>query len=647
MKKINKQFFSLLLSLVLTLSIALPGFAQEESKQVFDLKIMSTTDIHTVFMNYDYYQDFKDEKAGFVKIASLIEKNKQENQNNLLFDNGDLIQGTPFGDYLARVKGLKDGDTYPMIAAMNKMKYDAASMGNHEFNYGLDFLQKVIVKADFPYINSNIYKEGTQEPFFKPYVILDRTFKDQSGKEVKLKVGVIGFVPPQIMTWDGANLKGKVYTKDIVETAQKYVPQMKKEGADLIVAVAHSGLDDSEKKGMDENSAFYLTQIKDIDVVISGHSHKPFPAKTYEGMKNVDLQKGTINNKPVVIAGAFADALGVIDLKVEKTNQGAKVIDSQTKLQPVFDKNKNESLAQVNPEVEKIFLEDHQKALEYIRGSVGEITSPIHSYFALVQDDPSVQLVNNAQKEYVKKKIKSTELEGLPVLSAAAPFKAGGRNGSSYYTNIPKGTIAIKNTADLYVYPNTLYVLKMKGSELKEWLEMASGQFNQVDINKKEEQSIVNIDYPTYNFDIIDGLTYDIDITKPAKYDKKGNVINLNSSRIYNLKYNNKEIDPNMEFLIATNNYRAGGGGGFPGITPEKIVIASPDENRQIIIDYIKEKKTIDPSADGNWKFINLSPEGNYTFISSPDAKIYANENIKLVSPDKDGFAKYRLIIKK
>lgn len=263
---------------------------------------------------------------------------------------------------------------------------------------------------------------------------------------------------------------------------------------------------------------------------------------------------------------------------------------------------------------------------------------------ALGQDDSSIQLVNAAQKWYVEKKIKGTEWEKLPVLSAVAPFKAGTRGNVNYYTNIPKGTLAIKNMADLYVYPNTLYVLKLKGSDIKEWLEMAAGQFNQIDPNKAEEQLLVNDGFPTYNFDVIDGVTYEIDVTKPAKYNKDGKIVSADSERIVNLKYNGKAIDMNGDFLIATNNYRASGGGSFPGINLTKAVIASPDENRQVIVNYIQSLKTVDPKADGNWKFKAI--EGNKAkviLLSSPLTKDYTGKTFEYAGEGPNGYAKYLL----
>jgi 2',3'-cyclic-nucleotide 2'-phosphodiesterase/3'-nucleotidase len=270
-----------------------------------------------------------------------------------------------------------------------------------------------------------------------------------------------------------------------------------------------------------------------------------------------------------------------------------------------------------------------------------------------VQDDPSIQIVTNAQKWYVEKKLQGTDYENVPVLSAGAPFKAGGRSGASYYTNIPKGTIAIKNVADLYVYPNTVHAVMVNGAELKEWLEWSAGQFNQIDPAKGGQQQLINMDFPTYNFDVIDGVTYQIDVTQPAKYDGKAAVVNASASRIKNLSFEGKPVDPAQKFIVATNNYRASSSK-LANPDGKRIVLAAPDENRQVIIDYIRENKTINPTADGNWSLAPIQPSAGVTkalndlevvFASSPDAKdlVEANPAMSFIGTNKDGFAEYGL----
>ncbi|MCR8844320.1 bifunctional 2',3'-cyclic-nucleotide 2'-phosphodiesterase/3'-nucleotidase [Paenibacillus sp. SC116] len=623
------------------------------SDSVLKLRLMETTDLHTNMVNYDYYQDKLTDEYGLAKTATLIKQSREEVKNSMLFDNGDLLQGNPLGDYVAKVQPLKDGETHPVYKAMNELQYDAANIGNHEFNFGLEHLDRSLKGAKFPYVNSNVYVDdkdknpNNDKNRYNPYVILDRTFKDEAGKDVKLKVGVIGFVPPQIMNWDEAHLSGKVIAKDMVESAKKFVPEMKQKGADIIVAIPHSGI--STAGNDSENANLELSKIDGIDAILFGHSHAVFPGKGFDNIKGVDAKKGLINGIPAVMPGFWGDNLGVIDLELKQVNGEWDVVDSTSKAVPVFDKENKKPLVDADKTIVDAVKEDHDKTVKWVRSAVGKTTAPIHSYFALVQDDPSVQIVTNAQKWYTEKAIKGTELEGIPVLSAGAPFKAGGRQGVNYYTNIPKGTLAIKNVADLYVYPNTVKVVKINGTQVQEWLERSAGQFNQIDPKKKGEQALINEQFRTYNFDILDGVTYQIDVTQPSKYDADGKLVNKKAKRIKNLSYKGKPVKATDKFLVVTNNYRATGGGSFPGLDGSNIVIDSQEETRQVVINYILEKKTINPTADKNWSFVPLKNKANVTFVTSPNAKEFAKKqpHMKYKSTLDTGFAKFSIDLSK
>lgn len=636
--------------LVLTLALgSLANQAQAQTAQrtlpTVDLRILETTDLHTAALGYDYYQDKLTGEFGFEYTATLIENAKNEKRNTLLYDNGDLIQGNPLGDYVARVQPLVAGQLHPMHAAMQLLKYDAGNLGNHEFNYGLPFLQQVMSAAPMPMISANVYLEdGDGNPdndknAFTPYLIQRKIVYDTEGRPQVLNVGVIGFLPPQIMQWDKSNLQGKVTTRDIVETAKKFVPQMKAQGADIIVAIAHSGLSADYQPGQ-ESAATELTKVAGLDVVLSGHSHQEFPGPVYKSIPGADIVKGTINGKPVVMAGFWGNDLGVIDLKLQQGPQGWKVLDSTAMLRPIWDKTAKASLVKPDPRIARAVKTAHEGTLAYVRGKVADLAAPINSYWALVQDDPSVQLVSNAQIAYVKAALAGGQYADLPVLSAAAPFKAGGRAGASYYTDIPAGTLAIKNVADLYVYPNTVQAVVVTGAQVQEWLERSAGQFKQIDPKITEPQDLIDTSFPTYNFDIIDGVTYQIDVSQPNRYDAKGVLAHPEAHRINSLMFGGKPIDPAARFVVATNNYRASGGGSFPALDGSNIVLQAPDETRQALIKYFQEQKTVNPSADGNWQ---LTPLAGVTLLyaSSPTAQKYLPKNATFQKTRDDGFAEY------
>lgn len=512
-------------------------------EETVDVRILATTDLHTNLVNYDYYQDKPSEKIGLAKTAVVLEEAKKENPNTLLVDNGDTIQGTPLGTYVASVNKLQPGENHPMYKALEALGYDAGTLGNHEFNYGLEFLDSVIKGTTIPLVNANVQNlDGT--PKYQTYKIINKKYVNNVGDLVDIRVGITGIVPPQILNWDKVHLEEKIKVEDSIKALTRIIPEMKKAGSDLIVVLSHSGIGDAEYTEGEENIGYHISKIPGVDAIITGHSHATFPG-AYADLPGVNVEKGLINGKPTVMAGKYGDHLGVIDLKLTKKDGKWVVTDSKGEIRKIDSKSNV-----ADERVLKVAKEAHEGTINYVRQAVGETTADITSYFSLVKDDPSVQIVNNAQIWYAKQELKGTPYENLPVLSAAAPFKSGTRNDATAYTNIPKGGIAIKNVADLYLYDNITAVVKINGAQLKEWLEMSAGLFNQVDPNKTEAQNIVNTNYRTYNFDVIDGVTYEFDITQPNKYDKDGKVVNADASRVRNLKYDGKEVTDDQEFMV-------------------------------------------------------------------------------------------------
>ena len=617
------------------------------------LRIMETTDLHVHVYPYDYYADRPRDTVGLSRTASIIADIRAEATNSMVFDNGDFLQGNPMGDYIAYERGMKEGDMHPVIQAMNAVGFDASTIGNHEFNYGLDFLMKSLAGADFPILSANVATTLGGTPtqdmtLVKPYTILDRTVTDGAGVSHPIRVGLIGFVSPQIMNWDRCHLEGNVSARDILETARAYVPQMKEEGADIIVALSHSGIGSAkETEGM-ENASVPLAAIDGIDAILTGHSHLVFPGPSYEGYAAVDAVKGTLHGKPATMGGFWGSHLGLIDLHLERSGNEWRIMRFESTTRPISKRNEDRSITALvgdNAAVLASVKAEHEGTLAYVRRAVGKTSAPLHSYFALVADDPSVQIVSIAQKWYVSEMLKGSPHEGLPVLSAAAPFKAGGRGGPEYFTDVPAGDVAIRNVADLYLYPNTVRAVRVTGAELKGWLERSAGIFNTITPGEPD-QVLLNPSFPSYNFDVIDGVNYQIDLSQPSRFGPKGEPANPDASRITNLTYNGQPVTDDMEFVIATNNYRASGGGDFPGAKGETIIFEAPDTNRDVIVRYIVEQGTINPSADANWSFKPM-PGTSVLFDTGPKAIDYIEDvkgaDITPAGPGPDGFARFRI----
>ena len=637
------------------------------------LRVMETSDLHTNIMDYNYYKDAEDQTIGLARVASIVKSARAEVRNSVLVDNGDLLQGSPMGDFMANEFKNNNNELqgiHPAYKAMNLLDYDVGNIGNHEFNFGLEFLDQSIAGANFPYINSNVICDTNcskddldkHDNRFTPYIIKEKVVVDTDGDEHKIKVGYIGFVPPQIMLWDSKNLTGRVTANSIIESAKIYVPQMKAEGADIIVAIPHSGIGNPDDKNPDmENAVYKLTEVDSIDAVMFGHSHQVFPSAKYADLENADVDKGTINGTAAVMPGRWGDNLGIVDLVLEKEGESWKVVDSQSSTRAIFDPSEKTPLVDADKDIRDAVEVEHEGTRTYVNTPIGEASANMYSFLSIAQDDPTVQIVSNAQLWFAENDEGLKNKAGdLPILSAAAPFKAGGRysdSDSDYYVQVNEGKLAIKDAADLYLYPNTMVALKVSGAELKEWLECSANQFNQINPASSESQQLINREgHPTYNFDSIDGVTYSIDVTKASNYDRDCVVqgVEGGSQRIVDLEYNGTTVSADQEFVVITNNYR-GFGGKFAGTGKDHIIHDFAYENRQVLIDYIQaESKNgpINTEADYNWSFKNIETnvDLNITFETQDTDKaakfVEANKRRAMQKLDVEavpGFAIYSI----
>ena len=656
---------------------------KDEPTVSVDLRVLETTDLHTNIMDYNYYSGKEDPTIGLARTASLIHAARKEVTNTVLVDNGDLLQGSPMGDYMAKV-GIADGEVHPAYKAMNLLDYAVGNIGNHEFNYGLDFLEKSLAGAQFPYVNANVYCDADDcwkglkkgDNLFTPYLIKETEVKDTDGNSHKLKIGYIGFVPPQIMLWDKQNLTGKVRAESIVESAKKFVPQMKAEGADIIIAIPHSGIGSTENPGdpAAENATYALTYVDGIDAIMFGHSHSIFPDARYADLPNTDVEKGLLNGVPAVMPGRWGDNMGLVDFKLQRKDGKWTVLSARTEARPIYDGANKTPLVESDKDIHDAVELEHQGTIAFVEQPIGVAAADMFSFLTLVQDDPTVQIVSDAQIANVKAKLPEA-LKSLPVLSAAAPFKAGGRHSTTsdadQYVMVDKGPLTFKNAADLYLYPNTMVAVKVNGAELKDWLECSANQFNQIDPASTEPQELVNYNHPTYNFDVIDGVTYKIDVTQPSKYDRDCALVNTDASRIVDLAFTDSEgtvyTGENLaakEFIVASNNYRAFGGK-FAGTGSEHVVLELPDTNREALAAYITEQSKynpetdkydamVNPTADYNWDFksIDTAVALDIRFATQDSDKaanfIQANQQRTMtkLSTDELGFAVYRIDLK-
>jgi 2',3'-cyclic-nucleotide 2'-phosphodiesterase/3'-nucleotidase len=625
------------------------------------LAVLETTDVHSNVLGYDYYKLAPDPSFGLDRTATLIARARKEFPNTLLLDNGDTIQGTALADYQALVEPLKCDQTLAVYKVMNKLGVEGGGIGNHEFNYGLPYLSQVTgnrfdvdgvdpagprcAGPAFPQVLANVYSARTHRPLFTPYRIIAKQVSalDANGKPVSatVKVGIIGFTPPTIVSWDKRWLDGKVYTEGLRETALKYIPQMRAEGADLIIAISHGGLDDTPYSPSMENGNYHLSKVPGIDAMLIGHSHQIFPNAGSNvaqfSLPGVDKAAGLVNGVPTTMANLWGKHLGVIGLHLAYDGAHWVIDKRKTTVEARGAQRADKSFVAPDPEVVALVAAEHEATIRYVKTPVGASEFRMSSYFADAGDMSAIAVVNHAQADYVSKYVKANlpQYAALPVLSMASAFKSGSA-GVTDFTDVRAGNIALNNAADLYLYPNSLYAVKVNGAELKAWLEHGAGRFNTIDPGKAGPQELVNPGFPSYNFDTItsNDVSYEIDVTQPA------------GKRIGKLAYRGKAVEPAQEFIVATNNYRASGGGGFPGLDGSKTVLASPDTNRDVLIAYLKASKQLTLAAHGSqrsWRFAKVKTAGPVVLHSAPDVIGLAQQagltNVSLLRAD-DGAGK-------
>ncbi|NHN54498.1 bifunctional metallophosphatase/5'-nucleotidase [Calidifontibacter sp. DB0510] len=547
------------------------------------LTVLGTTDLHGNVYNWDYFKNAEyDDKAhndiGAAKAATLIKAVRAERgaAGCLTLDAGDTIQGTPLAYYYAKIDPISASVKHPMALAMNAIGYDAAALGNHEFNYGLDILRTFQSQLNHPLLGANALDWNTGQPVFPSYLIKTVTVPDRK----PVKVGIVGLVTPGVAIWDKANVEGKVKFNGIVEQAKVVIPQVKAAGADVVIVSCHSGADTSSSYGdalpYPENASTLLAQqVPGIDAILVGHAHREIPQRY---VTNEQTGKQVLLSEPLY----WGMRVTVMDLQLKKVRGQWQVATATATLL-------NANTAGEDPAVASAVRSEHEKVLGYVNSVIGTCTQEMTGATACWEDSAAVDLINLVQAQAVKAGLAGTADANTPVLSIAAPFSRTAR--------IPQGDVTVRDVAGLYIYDNTLLGIRFTGAQVKAYLEKSAEYFKQVpNAGPLPSSQVTNAVTPTapngtpdYNYDVMGGLdarlTYDIDLSVPA------------GNRIRNLAYGGAPVADGDSFVIAINNYRQSGGGGFPGVTTAPVVYNRQAEIRQLIIDWVTANKVIDPPS--------------------------------------------------
>ena len=569
------------------------GHHPEKAPRTWSFSILGTTDLHGHVFDWDYYADapYTDKagnSVGVARVATLIKQQREAKGEHrvLLVDAGDIIQGTSLAYYFARVDPItgtdgKRGPKHPMATAMNHMRYDAAALGNHEFNYGIDTLRKFEDQCDFPLLGANALHAKTLRPAFEPYTV--KHIKVPGAPDIK--VGILGLTNPGIAIWDKDNVGGKLVFPGLVEQAKKYVPRLRALGCDVVFLTDHSGLDGSSSWGdelpyVENASNLVAEQVPGIDAILVGHTHVEVPSYT---VKNEQTGEDVLLSEPY----CWGYRLSVFDFELELHHGQWKVTGKKAQ-------TLNPNGVAEDPEIKRLLEADHELVVKYVNTPVGTCTADLSAADSCWQDVPIMDFIHKVQMETVKTGLSAADA-ALPLISVAAPF--------SRTADIPQGNVTIKDIAGLYIYDNTLYGKKLTGAQLKDYLEYAAKYYHQVPAGTKvDTATLTNANsFWDYMYDTAAGVDYEIDIAQPE------------GSRIKNLSYNGAPVAADQVFVVAVNNYRANGGSGYPHIASAEIAYSSTNEIRQLMIDYVTATKSLDPAdfAVTNWK---LTQDGTPVF---------------------------------
>jgi 2',3'-cyclic-nucleotide 2'-phosphodiesterase/3'-nucleotidase len=610
------------------------------------LRLIATTDLHASLLPYDYHANRPVAGRSLCTISNQIAQARSEVPNSLLFDNGDFLQGNPLAEYIARSPRRRR--THPVIAAFNSLGYDAATLGNHEFNYGVGFLSTALARAQFPVVSANIATRLGTSPLrdktlVPPFALLKRQLVDATGHLHTVRIGVIGFAPPQIEIWDKDNLGGRIRMRDIIASARAWLPRIRAQGADIIVALAHSGIGRIEAEDGMENAAAALAALPEVDAVIAGHSHMAFPGPEFPATAGIDPALGLLAGKPAVMPGHSGSHIGIIDLVLSRSDQGRRrwtVQSARACLRSRSDRTDGQTR-----KLRQTVGPDHRAALAWSRQQLGTSRVPLHTHFATSAPSAALDLIADAKVAHVRSRLAGTAWADLPVLATASPFRSGGRGGPDNFTDIPAGPIRLRNVSDLYSFPNAIVALALTGAELADWMEQSVAFFRQVTPGSVDAP-LHDAARPAFSFDVVPGLAYAVDLSQPARFDMSGRMVNPGAQRIVGLSLDGQPLDPDRRVILVTDSHRAGLVNAARQGNPLTVALSEGVRAQDVIADHVRAKSPVGARPRRGWHFLPM-PGTTVTLRSGAGSLPYLGDlapyRPEPLAPDADGFRLYRL----
>ena len=601
------------------------------------LRILETTDLHMHLLGFDYVTRSETDRLGLTNLIPRIEAARAECPNTLLFDNGDFLQGTPMADLVVRES---DGSAHPALQVMEALEYDAITLGNHEFDYGLDYLRRILRASRLKTVCANL-RTDAQSTFVAPWTVLKREILCEDGSVEDIRIGIIGFTPPQIMEWNGHQLVGEIRADDMVASARTYLPQLAREEVDLTIALCHTGISRQDYHPGMENAARALANLKGIDVLLTGHTHQFFPSEEFRGLDGVDVDRGTLNGKPAVMAGVWGECLGQIDLDLLHTGDKFEIEDHRVTLLPPGGAPTARSEARLAA-VTRILEKDHLKTVTALAEPICRTDRRLTSYFAGIGKDDTAHLMAEAQLDAVRKGLARTGYSQLPLLASTSSFRAGGHGGASNYVDIPAGNVSLGDVAAMAPFNNVVCAILLRGWQIRQWLEKTSSFFNVID-ETPDPQPLVNEAVAPYHFDTIHGLRYRIDLRVPPRPNDPGGGWR---NRVRDLTFMGEPLQDDMLFVVATSGYRAMGGGNQLPTEPLATIFSSTEGLSTWMATKLRETGVPAIRPAPPWYFVRFAC-GDLTFASAPAGQFLLEDpafaDVKSLGPREDGFHQYAL----
>lgn len=598
--------------------------------------MLATSDLHMQVTCFDYVKDREGRAGSLAKLAGLIDQARRDTGLCLLFDNGDTFQGTPMADYLAK-EALDDIN--PMAEVMNLLGYDALGLGNHDFDLGLEYLDRASAACAAPTVCSNLKADSL--PHLKPSALLERQVIASDGETYELRIGILSVLPYQTAVWNRKNLGKDALVLQPLQSLRDGALHLRDQGADIIVALAHMGIARIDEGDEEQNQVVAVAAIKEIDVVIGGHTHTRFPGPDHVDVPDVDTKTGKVSGKPTVLPGHGGSDLGIIDLTVvceDKTGRW-RIATSETRLCKV------DTLAAEAPRILQLTSAVHEATRSYLAKPVAQMALPMNTYFALASPSPVLALMAEAKRHAIRIAVTGTEHAHLPLLAAASTPSTGGFEGPDNFVAFRGGQVLRRDIAGLNPFANQVWAVRTTGAQLIDWLERSAVLYNTLQPGLSD-QLLIDPQVPGFRFDAIYGLSYLIDPTRPARFERSGRIRSEEPGRITDVRWQGAPIDPQQEFLVATTDHRAGGGGAFKPIGDDLIVVQNSISLETALLEYLDSAESDTIRTLQPWKF---APDLGVSAVLSttPEALNHLDE-IASLTPEpcgetEDGFALIRL----